>query len=78
MEEVIGHTHVDLDTRFEKIRTQETNFCNFYVDVIRNEVDAEICILNTGTVRSDCIFAAGPITYSMMNKALPFADIITV
>ncbi|EGR28866.1 ser thr protein phosphatase family protein, putative [Ichthyophthirius multifiliis] len=78
MEKVIGHSHVDLETRFDKIRTQETNFCNFYADVIRSEVQADICILNAGAIRSDCIFQAGPISYSMLNKALPFSDIITV
>lgn len=56
MSKVIGISQEPLDTRFAIIRTEETNFCNFYADVIRKEVQADIAIFNSGTVRSDCIF----------------------
>ncbi|EGR29458.1 ser thr protein phosphatase family protein, putative [Ichthyophthirius multifiliis] len=76
--QIIGHTNVDLDTRFKQIRTQETNFGNFYVDVLRNEVQSDVCIINSGTIRSDCIYPKGDITFSMIQKALPFPDLIVV
>lgn len=38
MEKVVGYTSEPLDTRFSILRTEETNFGNFYADVIRKEV----------------------------------------
>ena len=35
MDRVIGETAVELDARFESIRTQETNIGNFIADTIR-------------------------------------------
>lgn len=78
MEKVVGYTSEPLDTRFSILRTEETNFGNFYADVIRKEVQADIAIFNSGTVRSDCIFPAGEINLQLLNKALPFPDIIVV
>lgn len=52
-EKIIGFTSEPLDTRFSEIRTTETNFGNFYIDVMRKEVNADIAIMNSGTIRSD-------------------------
>ena len=71
MQKIIGYTAIDLDTRFENIRTKETNFSNFYMDIIREELNADIALANAGTVRSDRIIPAGPITYEQLNKILP-------
>jgi 5'-nucleotidase len=35
LEKVCGYTAVDLDSRFEKVRTQETNISNFVADIMR-------------------------------------------
>lgn len=78
MSKVIGFTTEPLDTRFSEIRTNETNFGNFYADVIRRETSADVSIFNAGTIRSDCFFPVGEITYAMLNKALPFPDLIVV
>ncbi|EGR28575.1 ser thr protein phosphatase family protein, putative [Ichthyophthirius multifiliis] len=78
MDKVIGYTKCPLDTQFSTVRTQESNFGNFYADVIRKDTQADIAILNAGTIRSDCIFEEGEITFQMMCKALPFADVIVV
>lgn len=78
MSKVIGFSSEPLNTTFSALRTQETNFGNFYTDVIRREVQSDIVIINSGTIRSDCVFPEGPINYSMLNKALPFPDIIIV
>ncbi|KAL4509211.1 hypothetical protein ABPG72_018142 [Tetrahymena utriculariae] len=78
MQKVIGYSFEPLDTRFSILRTEETNFGNFYADVIRKEVQADVTIVNSGTIRSDCIFPEGEINYALLNKALPFPDIIVV
>lgn len=48
MQKVIGYTATFLDTRFSVIRAEETRFGNFFADVIRIDMDAEISIINTG------------------------------
>ena len=35
MAKTIGYTLYDLDTRFSNLRTKETNFGNFYADVLK-------------------------------------------
>lgn len=35
LEKIAGHSGVDLDARFEKIRTCETNLSNFVADALR-------------------------------------------
>lgn len=47
------HFNVDLDGRFAKIRTQETNLGNFITDVIITACKSDCVILNSGTIRSD-------------------------
>lgn len=53
MEKVIGEIGVELDTRFAKIRTQETNASNWIADCIRDGTGADVTILNSGTLRAD-------------------------
>lgn len=78
MEKTIGFSLCDLETRFVELRTQETNFSNLFADIIKLEMQADCCLINTGTVRSDCIFPKGKITFSMLNKMLPMQDTMVV
>lgn len=39
---------------------------------------ADCTIVNTGTIRSDCIFKKGEITLKDISKMLPFQDIMVV
>jgi len=50
---VCGYTQVDLEGRFFKIRTGETNLSNMIVDVIRTDLDVDLVLLNSGTLRLD-------------------------
>ena len=59
MEEVVGETEVELDGRFKEIRTSETNLGNFVTDIMRASVQADVVILNSGTLRSDEVHAVG-------------------
>ena len=53
MDEVLGEFSVDIDGRFSSIRTGETNLGNFICDVILAATNADVAILNSGTLRSD-------------------------
>jgi 5'-nucleotidase len=74
MEKRIGHSNVDLDARFQMIRTQETNIGNFVTDIMRRGTSADVAILNSGTLRADCIIPAGDFRMKDMVALLPMVD----
>jgi hypothetical protein len=51
MEEVMGSSATDLDGRFEAVRTRESNLGNLVCDVFRMATDAEVALLNSGSLR---------------------------
>lgn len=59
MDNVLGENRVALETRFPIIRTAETNCGNWLADLMRVNSRADIACLNSGTVRSDCVFPPG-------------------
>ncbi|KAL3309485.1 hypothetical protein Ciccas_011968 [Cichlidogyrus casuarinus] len=78
MEIAIGQLDVDLDARFASIRTQETNVGNFICDIILSGVEADIALVNSGTLRTDAIIPKGPFTLRQLNTLLPMFDPIMV
>ena len=53
MDKDLGDLGVDLDGRFKKIRTSETNLGNWIMDIVREDTKADFAVLNSGTMRSD-------------------------
>ncbi|KAH0473406.1 MAG: hypothetical protein KVP17_001552 [Porospora cf. gigantea B] len=78
MGKVIGCLGVTLETRFKYIRTQETNAGNWLCDLMRQTTRADVAILNSGTVRSDCEIPAGPFTLRDLTMMLPLQDDLLV
>jgi len=78
MNKVLGYTCVDLETRFKVIRTEESNFANFISDLSRVAMNTEICLLGSGSIRSDCLIPAGILQYQHIYKAFPYQEIIVV
>ena len=74
MEKVIGFTNVSLEARFQKVRTQETNLGNFVADVMRRGTSADVCILNSGTLRADCVMPAGDLKMKDLVSISPMID----
>ena len=52
-------SEVDLEARFSRLRTQETNLGNWTVDILRTEFNTDLAILNSGTIRANGVFDAG-------------------
>lgn len=48
MSEVIGHTYVDLDGRFNTVRTRESNLGNLLCDCVRNAAGVDVVLINGG------------------------------
>ncbi|XP_065211905.1 trifunctional nucleotide phosphoesterase protein YfkN isoform X2 [Planococcus citri] len=74
MTEVLGTFHVDLEGRFCKIRTEETNLGNWMCDILLAATGADLVILNSGTFRSDQIHPAGEFTLGDLMRILPKAE----
>ena len=63
---VLGYTDVPLETRFSKIRSEETNYGNFIADLVRLYYNSDVCLLNSGAVRNDRLIPRGPIKFSVI------------
>jgi len=74
MEIVLGETAVDLDCRFAKIRTQETNIGNFVTDCLRRALKTDLAVLNSGTLRADAIMEKGQVKVRDLVNLLPMLD----
>ena len=78
MDEVLGDFSVALDGKFSSIRTSETNLGNFICDVIMAACNADVTILNSGTLRSDRVHLAGRFTMRDLMTILPMLDTLCV
>ena len=78
MDQPLGRSFVDIDTRFDRVRSQETNSGNLCGDIMRLALDADAAFLNGGTIRSDQIHAAGQLTMRDFVSMLPFTDELVV
>lgn len=59
MESVLGYLGTELDCRFSSIRTKETNSGNLICDIVRNAVNADVALINSGTIRTDDVVPVG-------------------
>lgn len=54
---------MQLEGRFEFLRTEETNLSNMIADIFYTEyANTDLVLLNSGTLRSNSVWQAGPIT----------------
>lgn len=74
MDVVIGRIEVPLDGRFSSVRTQETNLGNFICDVLLTAIDADLVLLNAGTLRADRVIPAGEFKLRDLMNLLPMLD----
>lgn len=73
----IGYTTVPLDVQKQTLRTGETNAGDFIMDAVRGNVPGvDIALLNSGSIRGDCIIPAGEISYLTLNEMFPYENLI--
>ena len=75
---MIGHIDVDLDGRFSVVRSSESNLGNFICDITLNSLNADCVIMNSGTLRSDCLTPKGDFTIGDLKKIIPYADTLVL
>ena len=49
----------ELDARFSRVRTEETNLGNFCADLMRTELETDFALSNGGCLRANCLFEQG-------------------
>jgi 5'-nucleotidase / UDP-sugar diphosphatase len=73
---VVGTTRVGLDADSVRMRAGETNLGDLVADAMRSEVGADVTIVNSGGIRGDRIYPAGPITRRSIVSIQPFGNVI--
>ena len=69
----IGESLVDLDAREDWLRRGETNLGDLVADSWKERFpEADISLVNSGSIRGNRIYQAGPLTYLIVNEMLPF------
>lgn len=75
LHDVVGYSDVELDGRFELLRSMETNMGNWIADLILTEFpDCDVSLLNCGTLRSNKLHPKGEITLKTLSQMLPMVD----
>lgn len=75
---VLGSIDTELDGRFLTVRSEESKLGNFISDIVKASVNADCTIINSGTLRSDCVFPPGEFTLGDLNKIIMFPDPIVL
>jgi 2',3'-cyclic-nucleotide 2'-phosphodiesterase (5'-nucleotidase family) len=78
LDKVTGTTTVPLDGVSLHIRSAETNLGNLVADAIRADARADIAITNSGSIRGNRVFPAGPLTRRTLIEIHPFDNVICV
>jgi 5'-nucleotidase len=76
LDEVVGTSRVALDADSIRMRASETNLGNFFADAIRADTGADIAIMNSGSIRGDRVYPAGPLTRRTVLSMHPFGNVI--
>jgi 5'-nucleotidase len=72
LDQPVGRTDVQLDIKSEDVRTQETNMADFVADLYRQAVNADVALVNGGSIRADQTVAPGVLTKRDVLSVLPF------
>jgi 5'-nucleotidase len=68
----VGATSVELDALSFSSRTKETNVGNFIADSYRSATDADVALVNGGSIRADLVYNPGVLTKRDVLSILPF------
>jgi 2',3'-cyclic-nucleotide 2'-phosphodiesterase (5'-nucleotidase family) len=75
----VGTATVTLDTRRSIVRTAESNFGDLIADAMRAGVDADVALMNGGSIRGDRTYTPGTVlTRKDILMELPFGNVVVL
>ncbi|MFT5470783.1 MAG: 2',3'-cyclic-nucleotide 2'-phosphodiesterase (5'-nucleotidase family), partial [Verrucomicrobiales bacterium] len=77
LNEVVGKSEVQLSAVSEQVRSREVNLGNFFADAMREATDADVAIVNSGSIRSNTTYGPGDITRRDLLAMHPFGGTAT-
>jgi 5'-nucleotidase len=72
LEQPVGRTAVELDVKSADVRMEETNMADFVADTFRQAMQADVALVNGGSLRADAIMRPGILTKRDVISILPF------
>jgi 5'-nucleotidase len=76
MDREIGTTAVPLDARDRSLRLGESPLGDFIADAMRQRAGTDLALLNSGSIRGNRIYPAGPLTQRTLLEMHPFGNVI--
>ena len=73
---VVARSRVALDGESRSVRSGETNLGNLVADAIRAAAGADVAIVNSGSIRGDRVYPAGPLSRRTLLAMQPFGNVI--
>jgi 5'-nucleotidase len=74
LDQPVGSTSVELDGRSSVNRSLETNLGNFVADAFRQNVNADVALINGGSIRVNAIMPVGKLTKRDAIAVMPFEN----
>jgi len=76
MDTVIAASLVDLDAVSLRLRSGESALGNMVADAMRESVNADVAMVNSGTIRGDRVYPAGAWTRRTLLNMHPFGNVV--
>jgi 5'-nucleotidase len=73
---VVGTTKVPLDADSVRMRANETNIGDMFADAMRMSAGSDVTIVNSGSIRGDRIYPAGPLARRTLVEMHPFGGVV--
>ncbi len=76
LDAVLGEITVPLNAEAVRLRASEQPIGNLVADMMRERVDADVAIVNSGSIRGDRVYPAGPVRRRALVAVHPFGNVI--
>jgi 2',3'-cyclic-nucleotide 2'-phosphodiesterase (5'-nucleotidase family) len=73
---VVATSRVPLDADTVRLRAAETNLGDLFADAMRDATNADIAIVNAGSIRGDRVYPPGPLSRRTVIEMHPFGSVI--
>ena len=76
--QIAGSFGCNIEGRFSRVRTEETNLANITADLMRIECNCDLAFANAGCLRANSVFPKGPFTLKTIALIFPMPDHVVV